>query len=178
MGLIGSLIGGVTNFIGSIGADNAADKGYGNHQDLLSQRLGDITAHQTARYYQDPNQTAENIAAQTNAQKVLNSQTEAAVNKNIVSGGTDESVALQKQATAAAVGNMMQQAAVAGAQQKERDYQMAEQQKNAFTKYLADSKLQQGLGKAQQWRDATSNISSAAGQLDFGGKVGKTNMTW
>ena len=178
MGLIGTIVGTVANAVGSIGAGNAADKGYSRYQDMMSKRLDDIKAHQTARYYQDPNQKAENIAAQTNVQKLLNQQTEAAVNKGIVSGATDESVALQKQANAAAVASMQQQAAIAGEQQKEREYQNSENQVNAFTRYLADSKLQQQLDKAQQWKDATGRISSAAGAFDTGVKIGKTELTW
>lgn len=178
MGLIGSLVGGVTNFIGSIGAGNALSKGYREQQKLYSDRLGDIKAHRDAVYYQDPTQTAESQAAVTQAQQLLNQQTEAAKNKNIVSGGTDESVALQKQAAAATVGNMLQQQAVAGAAKKERAYQAADSQIDAFTKYLADSKLGQAQGKAQQWKDAASNIGSAAGQFDTGVKIGKTELTW
>ena len=178
MGLIGGIIGGITGAIGSGLAGSALSKGYREQQKLYNQRLDDIKAHRDAVYYQDPTQTAESQAAVTQAQQLLDQQTQAAKNTNIVSGGTDESVALQKQAAAAAVGNMMQQQAVAGAAKKEQAYQAADSQIDAFTKYLADSKLGQAQGKAQAIQGATSGLVNAAGGLDFGGKVGKTNMTW
>lgn len=167
MGLIGSAIGGVTSAAGGILAGNALNKGFEQQQKMYEQRLADVKAHRDKVYYQDPTQTAESQAAVTQAQDLLNKQTQAAKNTNIVSGGTDESVALQKQAAAAAVGNMMQQQAVQGEAKKEQAYQAAESQIDAFTKYLADSKLQQAQGKAQAISQAAGGLSSAASSLPW-----------
>lgn len=167
MGLIGGIVGGITGAFGSALAGSALDKGFGGQQELYSDRLANIKAHRDSVYYQDPTQTAENLAAVTQAQEVLNKQAEQAHNRNIVSGGTEESEALQKQAAAAAVGNMMQQQAVAGAAKKEKAYQEAESQIDAFTKYLSDSKLAQAQGKAQAIQGATNGLANAASSLPW-----------
>lgn len=167
MGLIGGLVGGAASAIGGIFAGSALNEGFRKQQEMYEQRLTDVKAHRDKVYYQDPTQTAESQAAVTQAQQLLNEQTARARSTNIVSGGTDESVALQKQAAAAAVGNMMQQQAVAGTAKKEQAYQQAEGQIDAFTKYLADSKLQQAQGKAQAIQGAANGLASAAGSLPW-----------
>lgn len=167
MGLIGGIVGGLTSAVGGIFAGNALNKGFQQQQELYNQRLTDIKAHRDKVYYQDPTQTAESLAATTQAQDLLSKQTEAAKNTNIVSGGTDESAALQKQAAAATVGNMMQQQAVAGAQKKEQTYQNADSQIDAFTKYLADSKLAQAQGKANSISSAAGGLAGAANSLPW-----------
>lgn len=167
MGLIGGILGGVTSAVGGIFAGKALNKGYQQQQNMYNQRLADVKAHRDSVYYQDPTQTAESQAAVTQAQDLLNKQTQQAKNTNIVSGGTDESVALQKQTAANAVGQMMQQQAVQGAAKKEQAYQSAEGQIDAFTKYLADSKLAQAQGKAQAITQAAGGLSSAASSLPW-----------
>ena len=178
MGLIGSIIGGVTSAVGGIAAGNALSKGYKEQQEMYDQRLKDIKAHRDKVYYQDPTQTTESQAAVTQAQDLLNRQSEAAHNRSIVTGGTEEGEALQKQAAAATVGNMLQQQAVEGAAKKEQAYQNAEDQVDAFTKYLADSKLAQAQRKAQAITQAAGGLAGAASGLDLGGKIGKTGMSW
>lgn len=167
MGLIGGIAGGLTNAIGGIFAGNALNKGFEEQQKLYDQRLTDVKAHRDKLYYQDPTQTAENQAAVTQAQQLLNEQAQRQKASNIVSGGTEESLALQKQATAATVGNMMQQQAVEGAKKKEDIYQNAEGQIDTFTKYLADSKLAQAQGKAQAIQSAAGGLASAAQSLPW-----------
>ena len=167
MGLIGGIVGGVTSAVGGALAGSARNKGFEEQQKLFNQRITDAKAHRDAIYYQDPTQTAENLAAQTEAQELLNQQTQAAKNSNIVSGGTDESVALQKQAAAQTVGKMMRDQAVQGAAKKEQAYQHADTQIDAFTKYLADSKMQQADAKAKAIESAAGGLSNAASSLPW-----------
>lgn len=167
MGLIGGIAGGLTSAIGGIFAGSALNEGFKKQQEMYEQRLTDVKAHRDKLYYQDPTQSAESQAAVTQAQQLLNQQTERAKNTNIVSGGTDESVALQKQAAAATVGNMMQQQAVQGASKKENIWDSADSKIDAFTKYLADSKLQQAQGKAQAIQGAANGLASAAQSLPW-----------
>ena len=167
MGLIGGIAGGLTSAIGGIFAGSALNEGFKKQQEMYEQRLTDVKAHRDKLYYQDPTQSAENQAAVTQAQQLLNQQTQQAKNTNIVSGGTDESVALQKQAAAATVGNMMQQQAVQGASKKEGIWDTSDSKIDAFTKYLADSKLQQAQGKAQAIQGAASGLASAAQALPW-----------
>lgn len=167
MGLIGGIAGGLTSAIGGIFAGSALNEGFKKLQKMYEDRLTDVKAHRDKLYYQDPTQSAENQEAVTQAQQLLNQQTERAKDTGIVSGGTDESVALQKQAAAAAVGNMMQQQAVEGASKKENIWNTADSKIDAFTQYLAESKLQQAQGKAQAIQGAANGLANAANSLPW-----------
>lgn len=178
MGLIGGIIGGAAGAIGAGLSGKALAAAFEKQQKMYDQRMSEVRSHRDAVYYQDPTQSAENQAATTNAQKVLAEQTKRTRATNAVTGGTDESAALQSAAASAAVGDMLQQQAVQGAAKKEQAYQSAEGQLDAFTKYKADSILQQGQAKAGAIQGAFGGMAQAAGGLDFGGQIGKTGMTW
>ena len=179
MGLIGGIIGGAASAAGGILAGNAMADGYAEMQKAYNQRMSEVKAHRDAVYYQDPNASAGNQAAVTNAQKVLAEQAKRSRATNAVTGGTDESEALSKQQATDAVGNMIQQQATQHEAQKEQAYQNADQQLNSFTNYLAQAKLGAASAKAQATQQAFSGLGQAASQLDFGDKkIGKTNMTW
>lgn len=167
MGLIGSIVGGVAGIAGGIAAGNALNKGFKQQQEIFNNRISDVKQHRDNVYYQDPTQSAESQAAVTQAQQVINETNKRAAASSIVTGGTDESAALAKGQGVAAVGQMMQQQAVQGAAKKEQVWQAADQQIDTFSKYLADSKLQQAQGKAQAITQATSGLANAAGALPF-----------
>lgn len=167
MGLIGSIVGGVAGIAGGIAAGAALNKGFKQQQEIYNNRIADVKTHRDSVYYQDPTQSAENQAAVTQAQQVLNEAQKRTAASNVVTGGTDKSAALQKAQGAATVGQMMQQQAAQGAAKKEQVWQAADQQIDTFSKYLADSKLAQGKGKAQAITQATSGFADAAGALPF-----------
>ena len=56
----------------------------------------------------------------------------------------------------------MQQQAVQGAAKKEDVWTTADTKIDAFTKYLADSKLQQAQGRAQAIQGAANGLASSA----------------
>ena len=124
-GSVGGILGGVASAAGGLMAANARNKGYDQYIQMYQDRLQQVKDHRDNLYYQDPTQTAENQVAVTNAQQVLDNATQTARNTNIVSGGTDEAVALSKQAAQEQVGKMMQEAAVQGAQTKENVWNTA-----------------------------------------------------
>lgn len=157
--------------VGGILSSNAAKKGYKQLIEQLDQRINAINAHRDKVYYQDPTQTAENQAAVTQAKQVMDAGTQRAHDTSIVSGGTDEGEALQKQAAAATVGNMMQQQAVAGAEKKEQAWQDAEDRLDAFAKYKGEALKAQQLTKAQ----AITNAANASAQAQM--ELGKS-MPW
>lgn len=164
-GSVGGLLGGAATAAGGLLAANARNKGYDQYIQTYQDRLQQVKDHRDNLYYQDPTQTAENQVAVTNAQKVLDNATQKAKNTNIVSGGSDESVALSKQAANEQVGNMMQQAAVQGAQTKENVWNGADSQIDAMTNYIASAKKEKALSTAQGITDATSGLASAASML-------------
>jgi hypothetical protein len=165
MGLIGSIAGGVTSALGGALAAKARNKGYNDYIQMFNDRMQQVKDHRDNLYYQDPTQTAENQVAVTNAQKVLDDATQKARSTNIVSGGSDESVALSKQAAQEQVGKMMQEAAVQGAQTKENVWNTADSQIDQMTNYIATAKRDKALSKAQGITDATSGLAGAASKL-------------
>lgn len=167
MGLIGSVLGTVSSAVGGIFAGKALSKGYKQQQELYNNRLGDIKAHMDMRYYQDPTKSAENQAAMTQAQELLDNQIQHANDSAIVSGATNDSVALQKQAATAAMGNMLQQQAAAGEARKEQEYQNSQREVDAFTKYLADAKAGQAQANAQGITSATGDLANTANKLPW-----------
>lgn len=165
MGLIGSIAGGLTSAVGGALAAKARNKGYNDYIQMFNDRMQQVKDHRDNLYYQDPTQSAENQVAVTNAQKVLDNATQTARNTNIVSGGTDEAVALSKQAAQEQVGKMMQEAAIQGAQTKENVWNGADSQIDAMTNYIATAKRDKGLSKAQGITDAASGLAGAASKL-------------
>lgn len=167
MGLIGSIAGGVTSAAGSALAAGKANAAYNEYIKTYENRMQQVKDHRDNLYYQDPTQSAENQVAVTNAQKVLDSATQKAKNTSIVSGGSDESAAMSKQAATEQVGNMMQQAAVQGAQNKENIWNTADSQINEMTNYIASAKKEKGLAQAQAIQGAASGLASAASSMPW-----------
>lgn len=167
MGLIGSIVGGLTSAAGGSLAAKARNKGYNEYIKMFQNRMQQVKDHRDNLYYQDPTQSAENQVAVTNAQKVLDNATETAKNTNIVSGGSDEAVALSKQAAQEQVGNIMQQAAVRGAQTKENVWNTADSQIDQMTNYIATAKKEKALGTAKGITDAAGGLAGAAIALPF-----------
>lgn len=167
MGLIGSIVGGLTSAAGGSRAAKERNKGYNEYIKMFQDRMQQVKDHRDNLYYQDPTQSAENQVAVTNAQKVLDNATENAKNTNIVSGGSDEAVALSKKAAQEQVGNIMQQAAVQGAQTKENVWNTADSQIDQMTNYIATAKKEKALGTAQGITDAAGGLAGAVSKLPF-----------
>ena len=167
MGIIGSIAGGLTSAVGGALAAKARNKGYNDYINMFQDRMQQVKDHRDNLYYQDPTQSAENQVAVTNAQKVLDNATATAKNTNIVSGGSDEAVALSKQAAQEQVGKMMQEAAVQGAQNKENVWTTADSQIDQMTNYIATAKKEKALGTAKGITNAAGGLAGAASALPF-----------
>lgn len=164
-GSAGGLLGGAITAVGGSLAARARNQGYNEFIKMYQNRMQQVKDHRDNLYYQDPTQSAENQVAVTNAQKVLDNATETAKNTNIVSGGSDEAVALSKQAAQEQVGNIMQQAAVQGAQTKENVWNTADSQIDTMTNYIAAAKKKKALSTAQGITDAAGGLAGAASKL-------------
>lgn len=164
-GSAGGLLGGAITAVGGSLAARARNQGYNEFIKMYQNRMQQVKDHRDNLYYQDPTQSAENQVAVTNAQKVLDNATENAKNTNIVSGGSDEAVALSKQAAQEQVGNIMQQAAVQGAKTKENVWNTADSQIDSMTNYIAAAKKEKALSTAQGITDATGALAGAASKL-------------
>lgn len=164
-GSAGGLLGGAITAVGGSLAARARNQGYNEFIKMYQNRMQQVKDHRDNLYYQDPTQSAENQVAVTNAQKVLDNATATAKNTNIVSGGSDEAVALSKQAAQEQVGNIMQQEAVQGAQTKENVWNTADSQIDTMTNYIAAAKKEKALSTAQGITDATGALAGAASKL-------------
>lgn len=185
---LGSILGGVSSWVGNGIATFQANKGWRSAIGAAEDRLEDARRrrleavdHMKKVYYQDPTQAAENQVAVAQAQDVLDENTRRAKGSGIVSGATDESIALQKGAGAAAVGNMMQQQAVEGAQKKEKAYNDWQAQDNAlnneidvWTRYKADTEKAKYLQRAQSIQNTANMLGSSF--VDFGQKLQSGGM--
>ena len=165
--MIGSIAGGLTSAVGGILSASKMNKTYDQVIKAYQNRMQDVKDHRDALYYQDPTQSAENQVAVTNAQKVLDEATEKARGANAVTGGSDESVALSKQAAQEQVGKMMQDAAVQGAQSKENVWNNADSQIGKMTEYIASTQKEKGLGQAKAISQAAGGLASAANSLPW-----------
>lgn len=166
-GPIGAAAGGLISAGGGLIAGHKQSQAYKKMQQEYENRLGQVRAHRDAVYYQDPTQSAENRAAVTNAQAVLDAANRKAAATSVVTGGTDESAALAKQTAAGKVGDMMQTAATDGAKQKETAWNNADREINAFTKYKADAIKEQGAAQAKAIQDSAAGLSKAANQMPW-----------
>ncbi len=167
MGLIGGIIGGAAGAIGGIVGASAANKGFNQAIKMYEDRMRDIKAHRDKVYYQDPTQSAAAQGAQTKAKEILDEQTRQAAAGQVVTGGTEESLALQKQAAAKAVTDMIAGQASTGEQQKEQAYSDADNQINQMTSYIASTKMQKAQNNAQAITGAAGQLGSVAGKLPF-----------
>lgn len=167
MGLLGGIIGGAASGIGGIFASGAANKGFNEAIEMYQNRIKDVKDHRDKVYYQDPTQSAAAQAAQTQAKEVLDKQTEQANGTNVVAGGSDESVALQKQAAAKAVTDMIGQQAAQGEAQKEQAWANADSQIDQMTQYIASAKMQKAQNNAQAISGAAGGLANMANLLPF-----------
>lgn len=157
----GAAIGGAAvTLLGGILAGNKAKAGYNEYINQLNKSIAARRDHRDKVMYQDPTQTAENQAAVTQAKELLDAKTQATQDRNIVTGGTDEAIALDKQAAAAAAGNMMQQQAAAGQERKDRVYSEDQAQIDAFQKYKGEAIKAKNLTQAQ----AITNMANGSAQ--------------
>lgn len=167
MELIGSIVGGASSLLGGIFGGKAQRKAYRAALQQYQDRMDQIRAHRDNVYYQDPTQTAESQAAVTQARELLGEQAKRASATKAVTGGTDEGVALQKQAAAKAAGDILSNAAVQGAAKREALYQTGDQAITQMNNYIASTKLDKGLSKAKAITEAAGSLAGVANELDF-----------
>lgn len=167
MGIISSIIGGATSLIGGLIGGKKVNEGYNEAIEMYNNRLADIKNHRDAIYYQDPTQQTDNQAVAAKARELLQEQTDAAKAGNIVTGGTNESLALQKRTATKAMGDMLQQQAAEGAAKKEQAYTNADSQINAMTQYIASTKLGKAKEQGQAITQAASGLAGAASLLPW-----------
>lgn len=163
MGLIGAAVGAVGSIFGGIAASKAMKKVQAN----LEQQQREAADLYNRRYNEDYTQRAD-------AQRILNMTEQAIKNRNkaaaataAVMGGTEESMAAEKAANAAAMADTASRIAVAGADRQDEVENQYQNTKANLNKQLND--MQQK--KAQAITSAIQGVADAAGKMDFGSSV-------
>lgn len=164
--ILGAGIKGVGNIISS----RKRRKAYRRAMKLYNDRMDQLRAHRDKVYYQDPGQSAETQAAVQAIRELQDDQAERAAGVQAVTGATDESVALQKQAASKQVADIMSNAAVTGAARKEQAWQNSDASLNSMNNYLAQMKLQKGLTDAKYVQQQAGVLADTVEDL---GKLGK-----
>lgn len=156
----GGLVGGVVSGVGNAIAGSVLNRGYEAQREAYNNWINDRRAVANKTIYEDSTQNAQNQAVLNQTQQMLNQQTQQTQRRNAVTGGTDESVALDKAAAAATAGNMMAQQAAQAQARKDTAQQQLNTAEDNYASYIAASRLQQAQGKAK----AISDSAAATGQ--------------
>lgn len=160
MGLIGSAIGAVAGIGGAIAGGIASRKAAKKNRKILGQMRKDSQDWYDREYNADFTQRADAQAALNKAREILNQKYKQAQGAAAVSGATDESVALQKQAandTLATITGNIAERADAYKEQIQNTYM---NQQNAYNQ--AEMNINSGQA---------ANIAQAAGGLATAGSL-------
>jgi hypothetical protein len=115
MGLGGAILGLAGGVFGSL----AKNQRYENQQNLLNKRKSENQDWYNSRYYESPTQRIDAQYALTELEKRLTKRMDAAEGRKAVMGGTNESVAAEKEAQSGAMADTTAQIAAAGEARKD-----------------------------------------------------------
>lgn len=162
--MIGSIIGGVTALGSAIfgGISSAANNN--RARQLIQQQRDDNKKWYETQMSRDYTQRADVQAAISKQRELLNEQYKNARATNAVSGGTDESLALQKQAANASLAQTASTIAASGAAHKDSVEQQYRSQDAALNQQQAQSYQQQAAQTAQAAGQAVNAGLNMVGQ--------------
>lgn len=155
--MIGSIIGGVLNVggaaFGAIAGKRSADKQKKmiDAQEAKNQRWYD------RNYNQNVTQRADAQALIGKTRELLQERAQRAAATNTVMGGTDEALALEKEAANKTVSDTIQGIQASADQRKDAIEQQYQQKQDT----IADMRFNKEQNKAQQMQAAASQMSSA-----------------
>jgi hypothetical protein len=175
--MIGSIIGAGMQLAGGIiGGINAA-KSMKKYRSMLEQSQQDNTNWYNRRYNEDATQRADAQRALTQTEDAIKERYRQAAGTAAVTGGTEESVAATKAASAKTLADATASIAAAGKQRKDNVESTYLSRNNQLNEQIANSYVQQ----AQQVGSAIQGAASAAGGLgsaidDFRHKEGSQSI--
>ena len=147
--MVSAIIGGAAALggaiYGSIASSNYANKA----RDLIAQQRADNKSWYESRKNEDYTQRADVQAAVKKQRELLEEQYKRARATNVVAGGTEESLALQKAAANKSLSDTMTEIAAQGAAYKDSLEQQYRSQDNALNQQQAQSYQQQAAQAAQ-----------------------------
>lgn len=161
MGLIGAALGAAGSIFGGISASKAMKRAKEN----VERQMRENQDWYDRRYNEDATQRADAQRILTMTENSIKRRNKAAAGTAAVMGGTDESVAAEKAANAQAMADATSQIAANADARKDAI-------ENQFMSRKADLNNQLNQiekEKAQAISQAVQGVTSAAGQMDFGG---------
>jgi hypothetical protein len=159
--MIGSIIGAGMQLAGGIiGGINAA-KSMKKYRSMLEQSQQDNTNWYNRRYNEDATQRADAQRALTQTEDAIKERYRQAAGTAAVTGGTEESVAATKAASAKTLADATASIAAAGEQRKDNVESTYLSRNNQLNEQIANSYVQQ----AQQVGSAIQGAASAASGL-------------
>lgn len=158
VGLISGIIGGVGALASTIAGGITSAKRNREADDLMAQQRADNKAWWESRRMEDYTQRSDAQAVIRKQRALYDEQLKRARMAQVVSGGTDESLAMAQQAAAQGVADTMSDIAAQAAQSKDA----AEAQYRAMDNSLVEQAIANKRGQA-------SGIASAAGQAASAG---------
>lgn len=168
-GLISSIVGGVTALGGAIWGSAKSSKLNNKARRLIQQQRDDNEAWYNVKQAEDYTQRADVQAAIKRQRELLDEQYSRSRAANTVAGGTDESLALQKEAA----NRSLSQTATDIASQANAAKDAAEQQYRAQDAALNQQQAQSYQQQAQQTAQAASQVVNAGLNMVGNGIVSK-----
>lgn len=157
MGFAGAGIGALASIFGGI----ASAKAMKDAQKKIEQQREDNKSWYNQRYNEDATQRADAQSMLTKTQEALKQQNKNLAGTQAVMGGTQETVAAQKQAGANTMANATSQIAVAGANRKDSIESTYRTKDDNFNSQLVDL----DKARANAIQTATGQLASSASSM-------------
>lgn len=157
----GAVIGAAASIAGSLIGGNSAAKAEQRRRRAIQKQMDENKAWYDKNYNEDFTQRADAQAILQRTEENIRERNKAARARQAVLGGTEESVAADKEANNKALADATQSIAVAAQQRKDQIEATYQQNKNNLQAQLNDAQAAQ----AQNTATATSGILSAAGSV-------------
>lgn len=157
MGFAGAGIGALASIFGGI----ASAKAMKDAQKKIEQQREDNKSWYNQRYNEDATQRADAQSILTKTQEALKQQNKNAAGAQAVMGGTQETVAAQKQAGANTMANATSQIAVAGANRKDNIESTYRTKDDNYNSQLVDM----DKAKANAIQTATGQLATSASSM-------------
>lgn len=166
MGLIGAGLGAAGSIFGAVMGASAARK---QRRELRRQQNAN-RARLDNEYNQDATQRGDAMRMLERTREYIASRGKASEGSAAVMGGTEASVAADKEANASALSNAVSEIIAANEQRKDAVMDKYQQRADSLNQQVAANRAAQ----QQALAGAVQGIAGAAGQMDFGDvKVGK-----
>ena len=167
--MIGTAIAAGLGAIGSIWGGMKASKAAQEQQDLIEKQKEENQAWFDKEYNADPTQRTSALRVLQRTEEILKNRNNAAAGTQAVMGGTEESVAAEKEANAKALADATSQVVAQGDARKdavEAQYLQTKHQLEAQEGKLAEQKGQNIANAVGGVAKAASGIAGAFGSID------------